>query len=129
MVRFLGLIFLLPFILANSHCEPMYRLLGVESPADFTSETEIQPVESPLDETPFLKIEDEGAPADPFVTCEVNNFSQYIGKSYSVFKDSIDIEKNFRVIYPNRMITYDYQASRVNLVLNDKGELDRIYCG
>ena len=129
LVRFLGLICLLPFILANSHCEPMYQLLGMGNLSDPFSDAEEQAVELPLDETPFLKLEAEETSDSSFVGCDVSSFSQFIGDNYTLIKDDINIKLNFRLIYPHTMITYDYQPSRVNLIINDTGDVDRIYCG
>lgn len=107
----------------------MYRLLGFENTADLSSPAEIQAVETPPNEAPFLKQKDENPTDLPFATCDVSKFSQYIGTSFSLIQDTIDLSAKLRIIYPNRMITTDYQASRVNLVLNDNGQVDRIYCG
>ena len=60
--------------------------------------------------------------------CEAARFEHLVGTSGSAVDASM-FPQGSRVLRPGMVMTMDYRADRLNVVINEAGRVDRVYCG
>ena len=67
-------------------------------------------------------------PSDQEDPCAAAQFDHLVGTSGDAVEESM-FPKGTRVLRPGMVMTMDYRGDRLNVVINDEGEVDRVYCG
>lgn len=60
--------------------------------------------------------------------CGESRFSHLVGTSGDAVQASM-FPQGTRVLRPGMVMTMDYRADRLNVVINPAGKVDRVYCG
>lgn len=83
---------------------------------------------APWETPPLPAVQGSGMPVSPASTC---NYNDLIGikPDENLFARLQKIGKAYRVLQPDAMMTMDYSADRVNLELDEKGLIRRVWCG
>lgn len=71
--------------------------------------------------------------ATPVVTdreqeCAAAQFEHLVGTSGDAIKESM-FPQGTRILRPGMVMTMDYRADRLNVVINEEKKVDRVYCG
>ncbi len=64
---------------------------------------------------------------DALAACEANQVQQLVGQPYDGVQDRFAADA--RIISPNSPVTEDYQPARLNVDVDETGEITRIWCG
>ncbi len=59
--------------------------------------------------------------------CGASNWANLVGKNISAV--TIPADLNARMIYPDTIVTRDYQVDRLNFYMTKDGEITRVACG
>ncbi|NLC36292.1 MAG: hypothetical protein GX772_07600 [Alcaligenaceae bacterium] len=60
--------------------------------------------------------------------CGAGKFGHLVGTAGDQVKDSM-FPPRTRVLRPGMVMTMDYRGDRLNVVINEAGQVDRVYCG
>lgn len=60
--------------------------------------------------------------------CDPTGFEHLIGQSSETL-DLAALPKNTRVIFPDTMVTRDYRVERLNIDVDEAGNIQRVWCG
>ena len=60
-------------------------------------------------------------------TCDASGYSAIVGLNLAAVTLPADLDQ--RVIYPGMSVTQEFRANRINIVVNEAGTIQRIYCG
>lgn len=60
--------------------------------------------------------------------CLAEKFEHLVGTSGDAIKESM-FPPGTRILRPGMVMTMDYRGDRLNVVINDLGSVDRVYCG
>lgn len=61
-------------------------------------------------------------------TCQLQNYQQFQGQSQSVLATAA-IDRAWRVVQPEAIISQEYNPGRLNFYTNGAGQIQRITCG
>lgn len=60
--------------------------------------------------------------------CGAAQFSRLVGTAGDKVNESM-FPQGSRVLRPGMVMTMDYRGDRLNVVIDDDGKVDRVYCG
>ena len=60
--------------------------------------------------------------------CAAEKFEHLVGISGDAVKESM-FPQGTRILRPGMVMTMDYRGDRLNVVINESGSVDRVYCG
>lgn len=60
--------------------------------------------------------------------CGASKFAHLVGTSGDKVNESM-FPAGSRVLRPGMVMTMDYRGDRLNVVIDDDGKVDRVYCG
>lgn len=66
-------------------------------------------------------------PADPADACGAAELQYLVGKP-GVLLDGMRFSQEVRVIQPDTAVTMDYRADRLNILLDRRDVIERVYC-
>lgn len=70
---------------------------------------------------------DVTAPKPDATTCQKDAFAQLIGTNISAA--TLPLSLTYRVIYPNDAVTMDHAPDRLNIAVDEAGNVEALSCG
>ena len=67
-------------------------------------------------------------PTESGQACVAGEFEYLVGTSGDAVKESM-FPQGTRILRPGMVMTMDYRGDRLNVVINEEGNVDRVYCG
>lgn len=68
------------------------------------------------------------ATADRESPCAADRFAYLVGTSGDAINAGM-FPQGSRILRPGMVMTMDYRGDRMNIVINESGKVDRVYCG
>ena len=72
--------------------------------------------------------DEAGAPAVEVGSCPAGEHQEWVGKRVDVLND-VELPKGTRVLFPTTPATMDYRQDRLNVDVDKKDVITRVYCG
>lgn len=69
-----------------------------------------------------------GAPTVEAGSCAAADHQDWVGKRVDVLNE-VDLPEGTRVLFPTTPATMDYRAERMNIAVDKKDVITRVYCG